>query len=417
MNALIKWSRTDYSRIPYKVYHDQEIYDLEMERIFKGPVWNYLCLEAEVPNPDDFRTCWVGDSPVVVQRDKDGQLHAFLNRCSHRGAQIVRETHGKALRHVCIYHRWCYSQSGELVGVPFRRGLKGKGGMPDFNMAENSPPRMTVRSFHGVIFGTFAKEVESLEDFLGPFGCQMVARFMHKPVKILGYQRQMVYGNWKLYNENLRDTYHASLLHEFLVTFGVDRATQTGGVKMDGRHRHNMNHAYGASDTQEDALAAYANTAGVDLDKIRLRDPRLLGYKSEFADGMNLAVPSFFPNGVLMQINNCLGTRQIRPKGKDAFEVFQTMIGYEDDDEEMQERRRLQANFVGPAGYVSMEDAEAIEIAHRTTKQSPDDCSVIEMGGTGPIHDLDHRLTDTPIRGFWSYWAELMGIEPEGAVR
>ena len=81
----------------------------------------------------------------------------------------------------------------------------------------------------------------------------MVKRFFHKPVKILGYSRQRIQGNWKLYAENLRDTYHASLLHEFFVTYGVDRATQKGGVKMDERHRHNMNHAYAASDSQEEA--------------------------------------------------------------------------------------------------------------------------------------------------------------------
>jgi anthranilate 1,2-dioxygenase large subunit len=83
----------------------------------------------------------------------------------------------------------------------------------------------------------------------------------------------------------------------------------------------------------------------------------------------------------------------------------------------MTDHRLLQANMVGPAGLISMEDGEAIEITHRAVAGEKSACSVIEMGGRGPMTDLEHRITDVPVRGFWSYYAELMGIEPEGAVR
>ncbi|MEO7403001.1 MAG: Rieske 2Fe-2S domain-containing protein [Burkholderiales bacterium] len=414
----IDWPRDDYSRIPYYLYHDEAIYRLELERIFHGPVWNYLALEAEVPTPGDYRTVWVGETSVVVSRSENGAIHAFVNRCAHRGAQVVRKTHGNAAEHVCIYHRWCYSNAGDLIGVPFRRGLKGQGGMPaDFEPKNHGLKKLRVENFHGVLFGTFAENVEPLADYLGAFGRGMIERFMHKPLRVLGYQRQMIRGNWKHYNENLRDTYHASLLHEFFVRYGVDRATQKGGVKMDDRHRHNMNHAYAATDTQDDARAAYAGQAGVAVDRLQLRETAFLQYRPEFADGMNLAAPCIFPNMLLIQINNTLATRQLRPKGKDAFEIFQTVFGYADDTPEMTEHRLLQTNLIGPAGFVSMEDGEAIEIAHKATSREPDGHTVIEMGGRGPIADATHRLTEVPIRGFWSYWAELMGAEPTGAVR
>src|SRR6185312_3773362 len=77
MPLQVDWPRNDYSRIPFRLYHDEAIYALEMERIFRGPVWSYLALEAELPNPGDYRTCWVGDTPVVVSRNTDGVLHAF----------------------------------------------------------------------------------------------------------------------------------------------------------------------------------------------------------------------------------------------------------------------------------------------------------------------------------------------------
>ena len=421
----VDWPRNDYSRVPFWLYHDDEVYRLEMERIFRGPVWNYLALEAEIPNPGDYRTIWVGETSVVVSRSQDGKPHAFVNRCAHRGAQVVRKTHGNAAEHVCIYHRWCYSNEGELIGVPFRRGLKGQGGMPaDFDPKQHGLKRLRVESFHGVLFGTFATDeasgvsrLESLHDYLGEFGRTMIARFFARPIRIMGYHRQMVHGNWKLYAENLRDTYHASLLHEFFVRYGLDRVTQKGGVKMDERHRHNMNHAYAASDSQEEARAAYADQKGVEVDRLQLRDTAFLKFVPEFADGMNLAAPTIFPNFVLIQISNSLATRQIRPKGKDAFEIFQTMFAYADDSPEMIEHRMLQTNLVGPAGYVSMEDGEAIEIAHRMSGATLNDHTVLEMGGRGAIADTVHRLTESPIRGFWSYWAELMGVEAVGGVR
>ena len=417
MQREIAWPRNDYSRVPFWLHHDEELYQREMERIFRGPTWNYLCLEAEIPNPGDYRTTWVGDTPVIVSRDKEGALHAFVNRCSHRGAMIVRELRGNADRLVCLYHRWCYSNAGELTGLPFRKGLKGEGGMPeDFDMRAVSPQKLRVQSLNGVVFGTFSDRTEPLETYLGEFGTGMVKRFFSRPVKILGYSRQRIAGNWKLYAENLRDTYHASLLHEFFVTYGVDRATQKGGVKMDARHRHNMNHAYAASDSQEDAKAAYADTAAR-LDRMQLRDKKLLSFENEYPDGMNLAAPTFFPNALLIQINNTIGTRQIRPQGVGAHEVFQTLFGYVDDSEEMTRHRLLSANLVGPAGFVSMEDGEAIEVIQRATASAGDASAVIEMGGRGELKDLAHRVTETPIRGFWSYWAELMGVEPAGAIR
>src|SRR2546421_2591157 len=418
MTIEVRWPRNDYSRVPYRLHHDEALYALEMERIFRGPAWSSLCLEAEIPKPGDFRTTWIGDTPVVVSRDKHGAIHAFVNRCSHRGAMIVRQVCGTAERHVCLYHRWCYSTAGELTGLPFRKGLKGEGGMPeDFNLKAESPRRLAVGNCHGMLFGTFQPErAEPLDKYLGEFGTGIIKRFLNRPVRILGYSRQLIAGNWKLYAENLRDTYHASLLHEFFVTYGVDRATQKGGVKMDGRHRHNMNHAYAATDTQEDAKAAYAGTAAR-LDRMQLHDRKLLDFKNEFSDGMNLAAPTFFPNALLIQINNTIGTRQIRPKGVDAHEVFQTLFCYEDDDEEMVRHRLISANLVGPAGFVSMEDGEAIEVVQKATRSAGEACAVIEMGGRGPVKDETHRVTESPIRGFWSYWAELMGVEPPGAIK
>ena len=409
--------RQDYSRVPYRVYHDPEIYERELELVFRGRAWSYLGLDAEIPNPGDFRACFIGDTPVIYNRDTDGAVHAFVNRCAHRGALVRREIAGNADNHACIYHQWCYGLDGRLLSIPFRRGVKGRGGLDaSFDLGAHGLRRLKVDGVAGALFATFADDAEPLRDYLGPPVVAQIERFFHRPVRVLGYHRQRINGNWKMFAENTRDNYHASLLHEFLVTFGIDRTTQTGGVIMDARHRHNITWAEAASDNPEFARDMYSQ-ANIRNDYLRLRDPRLVEFHAERTDNRNLVVTTVFPNGVFAQINNSLATRQIRPKGVGCFEVFQTLVGYADDDAAMTGHRLRSANLVGPAGYVSMEDGEAVEIAYRGSQPQIDGATVIEMGGGGVISDRDYRVTDVPLRGFWSYWAELMGLEPAGAIR
>jgi anthranilate 1,2-dioxygenase large subunit len=411
----VHWQRNDYSLVPYWLYHDPQIYAQEQERIFKGPTWSLVGLEAEIPNPGDFRTTFIGDTPVIVDRAADGSIHTMVNRCAHRGALVRREPRGNARDHICIYHRWCYGLDGKLKGLPFRRGLKGKGGMdPDFDMADHGLPTLRCESYAGVIFASFSAETEPLSDYLGPTFRSHFDRIFHKKIRILGYQRQRIAGNWKLYLENTRDTYHGTLLHEFHTTFGLSRVTQTGGVTMDQRHRHNLIWSKIGTDDKAQYDAVYKEVRD---DSLRLLDPRVVEVKPEFDDGISLAICAVFPNATVHQIGNSLATRQVRTMGPGEFELYWTLFGYEDDSPEMNEHRVLQANLVGPAGLISMEDGEAIEITQRATVAEMDDCSVIEMGGGGKIASQDHRVTDVPVRGLWSYYAELMGIEPEGAER
>src|SRR5690348_11271564 len=103
------------TRVPYWVYGDTALPKLEQERVFEGPVWNYLCLESEIGNPGDWRTTFVGQMPVVVAHDLDGSIHAFENRCAHRGALICLDTAGSGARDFqCVYHAWRYDLRGNL---------------------------------------------------------------------------------------------------------------------------------------------------------------------------------------------------------------------------------------------------------------------------------------------------------------
>ena len=124
------------SPIPYWIYQDPDVLALEQKRIFEGPVWNYLCLETELPNVGDYRTTFVGAMPVVVVRAEDGEIAGFENRCAHRGALICLDDGGSAKDFQCVYHSWRYDLRGNLRSIAFARGVNGKGGMPaDFDMS------------------------------------------------------------------------------------------------------------------------------------------------------------------------------------------------------------------------------------------------------------------------------------------
>ena len=92
---LIEWPKEGATRAPYRVMNDPEIYRLEQERIFRGPTWHYLCLDAEIPEPGDYRTTFIGEIPIIVVRDENGAINAVVNRCAHKGALLCIEPCGK----------------------------------------------------------------------------------------------------------------------------------------------------------------------------------------------------------------------------------------------------------------------------------------------------------------------------------
>ncbi len=409
-----------FDRIPYALYHDRDLYAEELVRIFEGETWSYLGLEAEIPNPGDFRTTFIGETPVIYNRDQDGRVHAFVNRCSHRGALIARENFGNTPAHVCLYHSWAYDLTGALIGVPHRHGIGGSPGMPaDFDMACHGLRRLRVDGVNGVLFASFSETVEPLRDYLGPSHLAHLDRLFHKPVRVLGYQRQYVRSNWKAYLENVRDHYHGALLHGFQNTFGINRASHDCGSRMDARHRHSILFVRQPRQEYEDDEPPRTDPAAPLLPlaeasagaRLALQDPALLRFVPEFDDDHSTTMCSVFPNSVFQQIRNALAARQVRPKGPGAFELVFTIFGYAEDGEDMTRHRLRQANFAGPAGFVSLEDAEALEACQNGHRSARADSAVVEMGGRGPIRDGDEKLDDVMIRGFWSYYYEIMNLK------
>jgi phenylpropionate dioxygenase-like ring-hydroxylating dioxygenase large terminal subunit len=403
----IHWKGPGLTRVPFEVYTDTQMAQQEQERIFRGETWNYLCLDAELPEGGRFRTTFVGETPVVVVKDDDGEIYAFENRCAHRGALLALEKSGKVDNFQCVYHAWSYSRQGDLTGVAFEKGVKGQGGMPDsFCKEEHGPRKLRVANFCGLVFGSFSEDVPPIEEYLGDEICARIERVLHKPVEVIGRFTQALPNNWKLYVENVKDSYHASLLHLFFTTFELNRLSQKGGVIVDESGGHHV------SFSMIDPAAADASYKEQGLrshtENYRLKDPSLLAGFTEYDDGITLQILSVFPGFVLQQIQNCLAVRQVLPKGQERAELNWTYIGYTDDTPEQRIVRLKQSNLVGPAGFISMEDGAVGGFVQRGIAGARGLEAVIEMGGDA-TGSSEGRATETSVRGFWKAYRRHMG--------
>lgn len=401
------WPQVGTSRIPYWVYSDPDIYARERERIFKGPCWNYVGLACEIPEPGDFKRGHVGDVPVVVVRDGDGGINVFRNRCAHRGVQFCQQMAGNASEFMCPYHQWTYDLKGKLIGVPFRRGVKRQGGMPaDFRNEAHGLHRLAVTQRHGVIFASFSDAVEPFEDYLGEKMLGYFDRvFDGRELKLLGYSRQLIPANWKLMFENIKDPYHASLLHVFLVSFGLFRADNPSKVQMDPSGRH----AVLVSQKGEQKHSQHTQDMKSLKAALNLHDPKLLTPVREFPGSATVVMQTLWPNLIVQQQSNTLAMRQIVPRGAEAFELDWTYFGYADDDEEMTLIRLRQANLMGLSGFVSGDDSEVMEFSQQGAHHDPEHAGFVEMGGTG-VGDEDHMVTESAIRAFYEYYRRAMEL-------
>ena len=402
------WPFEGVSRVPFRVYTDPAIYALEQQRIFQGPTWNFLALEVEIANPGDFKTTQVGDAPVIVVRSTNGEINAMVNRCAHKGSLICFKPRGNVKELACVYHNWVYDLAGNLTGVALRRGVGGKGGVgDDFDQSQYGLQRLRVETYGGMVFGTFSDATPPFSQYIGAELIANIDRVFIKPLRVLGYHSQVLPNNWKLYAENNKDSYHASLLHVFHNTFGVVRPNMGGGVKLsdDGWHHLSYTQREGAGDE-----AMGSEKVRSLQEQYRLRDASMMEHRPELGDTVTNAIQTVFPTLVIQQILNALAVRQLVPRGPDRSELMWTILGFEDDDADMRELRLKVNNLVGPAGLISMEDGCVGGWVQRAAKADPDALTIMPMGGRGIEASAGSRVTEAAVRGFWKGWRSCMGI-------
>ena len=182
---------------------------------------------------------------MVVTRDRDGTIHAMVNRCAHKGALVCLKKKDNVASLSCVYHAWNYHLDGRLQGVAFRNGVRGHGGMPDdFDVKDHRLEPLKVATFCGMVFGTFADDDRGgREPTLAPTWrssssaisagrCACSARTARSST-ITGSSTPKTCGI----------LYHATLLHTFYTTFKVNRLDMDGGIILSDRKWHHISFA------------------------------------------------------------------------------------------------------------------------------------------------------------------------------
>jgi phthalate 3,4-dioxygenase alpha subunit len=209
--------------VPAMIYGDQEIFELERERVF-GQAWTFMAHESEVPEPGDYVVRRIVDDSFIVVRDEAGAIRVLFNMCLHRGMQVCRTELGNASHFRCPYHAWTYKNTGDLVGLPFHRDAYGGDAvLPRDGLTLLPAPRVAIHDT-GLIFASLSAHGPTLDECLGDLGffLDFYLRQSEAGPELRGPQRWIVDANWKIGAENFAgDSYHTPHTHASVVEIGL----------------------------------------------------------------------------------------------------------------------------------------------------------------------------------------------------
>ncbi len=203
----------DY-RLHRSAFTDETLFELEMKYLFEGN-WIYLAHESQIANPNDYYTTTIGRQPILIARNRQGELNAFINACTHRGAMLCRNKRGNKGTYTCPFHGWTFNNNGKLLKVKDPEDA----GYPDcFNKDGSHDLKKVARfeNYRGFLFGSLASDVQPLHEFLGDAAkiIDMIVDQSEDGLEVLRGASTYTYeGNWKLQAENGADGYHVSSVH------------------------------------------------------------------------------------------------------------------------------------------------------------------------------------------------------------
>ena len=194
--------------LPQALYTDQRAFEFDLEAVF-GQSWLMAGLDCELPNTGSYLALNIGPWPILIVRDRGGELRAFHNACRHRGSILCQPGHGQAPRLVCPYHRWTYNLDGSLFAA---------GRMPDdFDKSDQGLQAIALRLVAGAIFICLADKPPEFESFGDPFQ-RYAGPLNFADLKLAATDMLVEEANWKLVMENARECYHCPTGHAELGT-------------------------------------------------------------------------------------------------------------------------------------------------------------------------------------------------------
>lgn len=207
--AEIDARMADNWSLPTRFYHDPAIFDFEMEAIFARN-WLYFGSVHQVARPGDVMVRRMGRWPVVVTRDREGVLHAFLNICRHRGYTVAERNASKCLRLVCRYHAWSYNLDGTLANAPEAADENG------FSKEDLGLIPVGIEQWGPAIFINPDGRAQPLKDVWGKAYAWSTAHGLAPDPSEFELVREVIYDvetNWKLWYDNGAECYHCAWIH------------------------------------------------------------------------------------------------------------------------------------------------------------------------------------------------------------
>ena len=405
-------------RVHKALYSDPEIFEEELDKVFLN-TWVFIGHESEVPEAGSFKTAFVGRHPVILSRDRKMNLHVLLNRCRHRGATVCEGRKGKTKAFTCPYHGWGYGLDGGLRAIPKPEEYEGV-------IDKNDLPLESLRheSYQGLVFATFKRDIESLEDFLGG-AKKWIDLFIKQgggyPLKVLGEHRFNFPGNWKIQLENTTDAYHFPIIHKSFIS-SLDDATADIFDFLDGDgFVEDLGHGHSVMvmipdlvDLEADLdqpiperfeeLAQALRDEGQDEEQVK----RLV--RAAHGTGFNL---NLFPNVSC----SMAFFRVLRPVAVDLTEIQHVAIGGEGAPAPFNRKRmRLHEHFQGPMGFGTPDDGEAWERVQKGSMAGKDGWILVNRG-MGNLHtSKDGNVagavcSETGMRGAYQKYKQMMAAE------
>ena len=390
-----------------------EIFAAERDKIFNHS-WLYVGHESEVVNPGDFvRRPVAGRQLFMVRGAKSGRVNVFHNTCTHRGAMICRQKSGTSKAFPCFYHAWSFDSEGDLKGVPDRDGY---GEKLDFAALGLRSPRVEI--YRGFVFCTFDPDLTDLVNYLAGAReyLDLIIDSADGEMEIVkGTNEYCISANWKLLCENSIDGYHASTVHDtyfkYLVALGTDLQGGVQGTSHDLGNGHAVleyDAPWGRPIARWEPL--FGEHAREEITALRAQLVAKHGEDraTRMADtNRNMLI---FPNLVVNDIM-AVTVRTFMPSAPDQMDVTAWELAPRGELASLRQRRLdSYLTFLGPAGFATPDDVEALESCQQGFNSGGVEWNDISRGmARTPAGNDEHQM-----RVFWRQWAARMGSSAYG---
>ncbi|MBK17665.1 MAG: benzoate 1,2-dioxygenase large subunit [Rhodospirillaceae bacterium] len=415
-------------RVDRSIYTDQEIFDAEIERIFERG-WVYLCHESQIPDEGCYFSSDIGRHPVVVIRQKNDEIGAYINVCSHRGALLTPKKQGKARTLTCRFHGWAYSCDGRCVRIKNEKEGFGEEG---FDRSQyDLKPVAKLANYRGFIFGCLVEDVEPIEEYLGAAAVWIDLMVEQSPEGlevVPGSSTYVIRGNWKMQLENSVDGYHVSTVHRVFASTVRNREERDGlqGLKQTEGGRLVGIVPSGAYDLGNGHMSIWAQHTTPERRPIYkkrewLKENLPAAHVEWILEkGRNLAL---FPNVMLMD-NPSTQIRYIKPISADRAEATVYCIAPVGEDAEARAARlRKFEDFYLTAGMATSDDMAALEDTMVGSMATQTKWSDFNRGmnkmiigadegakavGFEPVSSSESWENETLFFGFYRRWRDMM---------